>query len=80
MSEFSEAKYQVHNIVANSWKQSIPPKRILAIRLQAFGDVVVTLPYLKNLRNSLPPSVKLDFLTRKETEDIPESILLFNKC
>ena len=55
------------------------PKRILAIRLQAMGDVVISLPYLHHLRKSLPPGIRLDFLTRQETEDIPRNIVLFDK-
>jgi len=43
------------------------------------GDVTITLPYLQHLRNSLPASTKIDFLTRKECDDIPKNILLFNK-
>jgi len=42
------------------------------------GDVVITLPYLQHLRNSLPGSVRLDLLTREETEDIPKNIILFD--
>jgi hypothetical protein len=34
------------------WRGAEPPKRILAIRLQALGDVVITLPYLRALRRS----------------------------
>src|SRR6266542_195901 len=67
------------NIPAKTWTKKYPPKKILAIRLQATGDVVVTLPYLQDLHNSLDPSTKIDFLTRKETEEIPKNILLFNK-
>ena len=67
------------NIPAKPWTGIIPPKRILAIRLQAMGDVVITLPYLQQLRHSLPSSVKLDLLTREETEYIPKNILLFDK-
>jgi heptosyltransferase-2 len=67
------------NIPAKPWTKKYPPKKILAIRLQATGDVVVTLPYLQNLYNSLGSSLKFDFFTRKETEDIPKNILLFNK-
>jgi len=67
------------NIPAKPWKKELPPRRILAIRLQAMGDVFISLIYLQGLRNSLPSSVKLDFLTREETEDIPRNILLFNK-
>jgi ADP-heptose:LPS heptosyltransferase/glycosyltransferase involved in cell wall biosynthesis len=67
------------DIVARSWTKPDRPKRILAIRLQATGDVTVTLPYLQHLRNSLPASTKIDFLTRKECSDIPKNILLFDK-
>jgi heptosyltransferase-2 len=53
-------------------------KRILAIRLQAMGDMVITLPYLQALRNDLPPGTVIDLLTRKEVEQIPKGIELFN--
>jgi heptosyltransferase-2 len=55
------------------------PKRILAIRLQAMGDLVITLPYLQALREQLPSSVKLDLLTRREVDSIPRNIQLFDK-
>jgi heptosyltransferase II len=67
------------NIPAKPWKESKPPKRILAIRLQAMGDLAAALPYLQDLRNSFPPSVKLDLLTREEVDNIPRNILLFDK-
>ena len=67
------------NIPCKPWTSSSPPQRILAIRLQAMGDVIITLPYLHHLRSTLPPSSQLDFLTRTETDDIPKSIHLFNK-
>ena len=67
------------NIRAKPWTSPLPPKRILAIRLQAMGDVVITLPYLQHLRNSLPSSTRLDFLTRTETEDIPRNLHLFDR-
>jgi ADP-heptose:LPS heptosyltransferase/GT2 family glycosyltransferase len=67
------------NIPARSWTRGDLPKRILAIRLQAMGDVTITLPYLQHLRHSLPSSTKIDFLTRKECDDIPKNILLFNR-
>ncbi|MFI5186238.1 MAG: glycosyltransferase [Chitinophagales bacterium] len=67
------------NISAKSWIKNKPPKRILAIRLQAIGDVTITLPYLQHLRHSLPATTKLDFFTRKECADIPENIFLFDR-
>src|SRR5450432_2075724 len=67
------------NIRRKPWNKKKPPRRILAIRLQAMGDLVITLPYLQALRNALPPSSKLDLLTLEENESIPYSIKLFDK-
>jgi heptosyltransferase-2 len=67
------------NIPAKPWTKDHPPRRILAIRLQAMGDVVATLPYLQGLRDTLPADTELDFLTREETEGIPRNIRLFNR-
>jgi ADP-heptose:LPS heptosyltransferase len=58
------------------WRGAEPPKRILAIRLQALGDVVITLPYLRALRHSLP-GTDIDFLTRQEDGSIPRALALF---
>lgn len=66
------------NISCKPWIKKTPPRRILAIRLQAMGDVVITLPYLQHLRNSLPSEGRLDFLTREEMEDIPKNLDLFD--
>jgi heptosyltransferase-2 len=66
------------DIPCKPWTKESPPRRILAIRLQAMGDVVITLPYLQGLRNALPSGVRLDFLTREEMEDIPRNIDLFD--
>lgn len=65
------------SIVAKKWTKKRIPKRILAIRMQAMGDVVITLPYLQDLRNNLP-SVQIDLLTRYETDPIPRNLVLFN--
>jgi ADP-heptose:LPS heptosyltransferase len=52
--------------------------KILAIRLQATGDVVITLPYLNSLKRLLPEA-QLDLLTREETAAIPRSLALFSR-
>ena len=52
--------------------------KILAIRLQATGDVVITLPYLNSLKRLLPEA-ELDLLTREETAAIPRSLALFSR-
>lgn len=67
------------NIPARPWSKTIPPRRVLAIRLQAMGDVMGTLPYLQHLRNNLPPATELDFLTREETDGIAKHLILFNR-
>jgi heptosyltransferase-2 len=63
---------------AQTWQEDRPPKRILAIRLQAMGDVVISLPYLLNLRRSLPEGTQLDFLTCAESAGIPSNVVLFD--
>ena len=67
------------NIPAKPWTKNTPPKRVLAIRLQAMGDLVITLPYLQALRQSLPPGTRIDLLTREEVAPIPRNIYLFDK-
>jgi len=67
------------NINSKKWTKGKMPKRILAIRMHAMGDVVITLPYLQDLRNKLPVSVQIDLLTRYETDPIPKNLVLFNK-
>ncbi|HEX4372972.1 MAG TPA: glycosyltransferase family 9 protein [Puia sp.] len=66
------------HIKAKPWKEKRSPKRILAIRLHAIGDVVITLPYLQHLRNTLPKNTRLDLLTIEECASIPQNINLFD--
>ena len=66
----------VENINYKPWCLEEKPKNILAIRLQAMGDVVITLPYLQSLKNKLPDT-RFDFLTREEVDDIPRNLDLF---
>ena len=65
------------SLMVQPWLSSLPPKKILAIRLQALGDTVITLPYLQSLQNTLP-STRIDFLTREEFQDLPRSLNLFH--
>ena len=60
------------SIQAVPWKGTAPPKNLLAIRLQAMGDVIITLPYLRALQRSLP-GTDIDFLTRQEDGSIRRS-------
>lgn len=52
--------------------------RVLAIRLQATGDVVITLPYLNSLKRR-HPAAEIDLLTREETAPIPRNLELFSR-
>jgi ADP-heptose:LPS heptosyltransferase len=53
-------------------------RRVLAIRLQATGDVVITLPYLNDVKHR-DPEVEIDLLTREESASIPKSLELFSR-
>ncbi len=59
------------------WVGRNPPAKILAIRLQAFGDTIITLPYLQALRNNLP-TTSFHFLTRAESGDLPRNLTMFD--
>lgn len=60
------------------WDQIHRPGKVLFIRLQAMGDVVITLPYILGFKQRFP-NIEIAFLTRKETESIPKSLNLFHK-
>ena len=68
-----------HIIPSKPWGKQRPPRKILAIRLQAMGDTIITLPYLQALRNSLPPGTTIDLLTREEVDPVPRSLELFDQ-
>ena len=65
-------------VACRPWNSPSPPRKILAIRLQALGDTVITLPYLQTLRTLLP-STQIDFLTREAFEDIPHNMAMFRR-
>lgn len=66
-------------ILSNPIEPGKKPGKILVIRLQATGDVVIMLPYIQSLRNTLPHETQIDLLVREECASIPSSISLFNK-
>jgi heptosyltransferase-2 len=67
-----------YEIRAHPWRRAQAPARILAIRLQAIGDVAITLPYLRALQQSLPET-EIDMVTREEVGDLPQAIDLFGR-
>ena len=60
------------------WNAAQAPARILVMRLQALGDVVATLPAVRGLR-ALLPAAEIDFLTRRETADLPLNLEMFDR-
>jgi heptosyltransferase-2 len=65
-------------INAKPWKGQSNPTKILVMRFQAMGDMVITLPYLQDLKDQLPDT-EIHFLTRKEVSDIPEKLEMFSR-
>lgn len=65
-------------IRGRAWHGSAAPRRVLAIRLQALGDVVITMPYLQALGDRYPDA-GIDFVTLAEYADIPRSLALFER-
>ena len=63
---------------AAAWRGVDAPRRILAIRLQATGDVAITLPYLLALGRELP-GAEIDFVTRADIADLPVAIQGFRR-
>jgi len=59
------------------WNSKIKPKKILVIRYQALGDVVITLPYLNDFKRQFP-DIKLHLITTSEVSAIPASLMLFD--
>ena len=63
-------------VLVSPWCRAGTPNRILAIRLQAFGDVAITLPYLGALQKALPHAA-IDLVTRREDGELPRAVRLF---
>src|SRR5512140_2031204 len=59
------------------WTGTTAPSKILVIRMQAFGDVVITLPYMQAL-HTVMPTTQFHFLSREEFSSIPENMTMFH--
>jgi heptosyltransferase-2 len=66
------------DIRAKPWNRNHPPDKILVIRFHAFGDTIITLPYIQGLAMALPHS-KIDFMTVNRVGNIPRAIELFHQ-
>ena len=65
-------------VVCKPLRGGTPPRRILAMRFQALGDTIITLPYLQSLRRRFPEA-ELHFLTREEVSAVPRAVQLFDR-
>lgn len=59
------------------WREEIAPRRVLLVRLHAFGDVAVTLPASRGLRDRFPQA-QVDFLTLPVHAPLLRSTLMFD--
>jgi len=59
------------------WTSKHAPGKILIMRMQAVGDVVITLPACSALRQRFPGS-QIDFLTADACREIPLALRLFD--
>ncbi len=66
------------DIPARRWPHATAPRRILAIRFQALGDTMITLPYLLGVRRRYPDA-ELHFLTREEVATVPKAMTQFDR-
>ncbi len=66
------------DIPARRWPHATAPRRILAIRLQALGDTMITLPYLLGVRRRFPDA-ELHLLTREEVAAVPKAMAQFDR-
>ncbi len=65
-------------IQCKPWVEKTNPKKVLAIRFQALGDLMITLPYLQSLKEQIP-HLQIHLLTRSEVSEIPKNLILFEK-
>ena len=68
-------KESLHHI---PWSAPTLPRKILVIRFQAFGDVVITLPYVQALQLHVP-TAQFHFLTRDEFSSLPLIMTIFTR-
>lgn len=71
-------KWPDEKLRSKPWTGLRPPDRILIIRLQAFGDTVITLPWIASLQHQLPHA-RIDLLILERNADIPRGIRLFDR-
>jgi heptosyltransferase II len=63
---------------SSPWTSNRTPRKILVIRFQAIGDMVVTIPACNALRRIFPDA-RIDLLTSEACGEIPRAIRLFDR-
>jgi ADP-heptose:LPS heptosyltransferase len=63
---------------AGKWLSAKRPRRVLMIRLQAIGDVVLCFPLIQALKNEYP-GVEIDFLTRHQQAALSKNLLAIDR-
>ncbi len=71
-------KYTEESRSFKPWHSSDPPNRILIIRFYAVGDVAITFPSCRALREQYPDS-QIDFLTYQSNTELPQATNIFNQ-
>ncbi len=66
------------NVLSKAWQSNTMPKKILAIRFQALGDLMITFPYLQSLKEQ-KPQISIHLLTRAEVGTLPKNLKLFDE-
>jgi ADP-heptose:LPS heptosyltransferase len=66
------------DIECKPWRAASPPRKVLAIRLQALGDTIITLPYLLDLKRR-NPQIELHFMTLESADAIPRGVGFFDR-
>jgi len=65
-------------IQARPWKKPFLPRKLLIIRLHTYGDVLVAMPAVQNLK-TLHPSIEMHLLVCKQYADLPRNMVVFSK-
>ncbi len=66
------------NMSIKKWRKNRAPRRILIIRVQALGDLFITLPFVYDLKIKYP-NAKIDLLVRTDYSMLPTQMNLFHQ-
>lgn len=78
MSATSQSQDPKEHISFRVWKGPDAPKRILVIRIQAFGDLFATFPIICRLKERFPQT-EIDLLVREDYAELPKAFPMFKR-